>query len=144
MIGCGCWEQGVHAPMGPCALATTLGRHAFVEAREAVIGNWLPRRGIRRIRAPSRAHARIAIERRHPNADFRVVVGIATEEVCTTLATEALFEAARGMAPPFEELLALHDSYRAAVDPRLRRRCGACPSLAARAMTVASAVRRLG
>ena len=118
-------------------------RLGLLEALEVVVGNRLPWSGVRDEGAPARAHARIAIERPEPDAHLPWVVRVATEEVRSAFAAEALLETTLGMAPCPDQCLALEQPERATVDPRLRRCRGPGPPLAASAVTVAGVGGRL-
>ncbi len=50
-------------------------------ARQAVVGDRLPGRGVGDERAVARPHAGVAVKRRHPDVQPREVVGVAAEEV---------------------------------------------------------------
>jgi hypothetical protein len=119
-------------------------RSAFGESLEPVVRYRLPRRRISDIGAPARAHPRIAVERPHAHAHLSGVVGVATEQMCSALAAEALLKATVRMPPGFDQLPALQQPEGAAVDPSLRRRPRAGATLAAGAMAVAGSPRRLG
>ena len=109
--------------------ATSPVRPAFGEALEPVVGNRLPLRGVRHEGAPARAHARVAVERRHAHAHPRRVVRVAAEQVRAALAAEELLPSAVRMPPGLHQLLALRRSggcgRRSTPTPTRRSRCGA-------------------
>lgn len=96
-------------------------RLGLAVALQPVVGNRLPRSCVGDEGAPARPDAGIAVERAHPHAHLRVIVGVAAKEVRTALAAEQLLVTAIGMTPRLQLLLASQQSQGAPVDPRLRR-----------------------
>src|SRR5215216_1318930 len=118
-------------------------RRALVVARESVVRDRLPGRGVGDELARGRPHGWIAVERAEADANLRRIVRVAAEQLAAALAAEELLEAAVRVPPGLHELLSLHHPQRAAVDPGVRRGRGAGAALAARAVTVARLLRRL-
>src|SRR5215208_1551144 len=69
----------------------------FGVARQSVVGNRLPGRGIGHELAGARPDPRITVERPHPNADRISVARIASEEGGATVAAEPLLAAVVGL-----------------------------------------------
>src|SRR4051794_20419052 len=106
-------------------------------ARQAVVGNRLPRRRVIRELARRRADPRVAVEAPEPHgADLRIVRRL-RPELRPADGAERLREAAAAGAPRADELLALDDPHRSRCDARLRRSGAARTPLAARAVAVA-------
>ena len=84
----------------------------MLEALEAVVRDGLPDRGARHVGAPARPHPRVAVEGGQADAHLGGVIRVAAEEMGAALAAEALLEAAVGMSPGLDELLALDEAER--------------------------------
>jgi hypothetical protein len=117
-------------------------RRALVEARQPVVGDRLPRRRIGDELARARAHAGVAVDRRHPYRDD-VQAGTRGEEPRAAVAAEDLLEAV-GRRPGRQVVLALEDPHRAGLDADRRGGRGPRTMLAAGAVTVDGAAERGG
>src|SRR6266852_2904646 len=113
-----------------------LARSRLGEARQIVVRDRLPRRGIRDIRAGRRSDARIGVEGAHADADHIGLLLTLAPEGAAAVRAEQLREPLR-RAPRFDQLLPGKDAQRAWRDSsgRSSRRAGA--PLAARAVAVA-------
>src|SRR5437763_14342963 len=104
-------------------------------ARQAVVGDRLPRRGVCDELVKGRTDARIAVDRAETDPDSRGVRGAAAEHRGPAVAAEPLLRPAFGL-PRLEPVLALHHAERAGRDRSARGRSGAGAALTTRAMAV--------
>jgi hypothetical protein len=105
-------------------------------AGQSVVGDRLPRRGVRHKLTDARPDHGIVVERPHPDADRIGVTGIASKERRATVAAEPLL-AARIRLPHAKPVLTRNDPKRAGCRMRVRRRRRSTAALAALAMAVA-------
>ena len=116
---------------------------ALVEALEAVVGDRLPRRRRRRrTRGSSAARRGSSSKAAMRTLSWLWSSGLRLKRWPPQAAAEALLEAAVGVAPPRQQLLAGLQLERIAVDARLDRGGRARAPLAARAVAVAGVDRR--
>jgi hypothetical protein len=121
-------------------LRLLLGR-ALGVAREAVLGDRLPRRRIGDELPELRPYPGVSVDRPQPHPRPGVVVGVTGEDRRAALAAEPLLVPV-GWPPGLERGLALNDAERARRHGGVRRRRGSGPPLAACAVAIARAEQR--
>src|SRR5688572_27689778 len=112
-------------------------------ARQAVVGDGLPGRRVGDVLVVRGAHAGVAVEGAHADADRVGVVGIAAEQGRAAGRAEGLLEAVVGRVRG-DELLAARDPEGARRGPGAERGRAACAALAAHAVAVAGVLGRGG
>jgi hypothetical protein len=108
---------------------------ALGSARQAVVGNRLPRRRVRDELAHARTYPRVCVQGAQPNADTLRIRRIRAVQGRSAERAEPLLKAA-GWSPRAECLGARDDPKRSGLHARVGRGRGSGPALAARAVTV--------
>src|SRR4051794_333258 len=133
--------------LAACAAApgrSLLPGRALGVARQPVVRDRLPRRGIGRELAVLRADPGVVVECPEAHADDLRVVRAPAPERRAAGRAERLREAMVGRGPHADELLTFGDAQRAGLDPGLHGRGRPAAALAARAVAVAGGDGRRG